>query len=128
MLEGLDWLQNKGYRTVVYLRRADEDDASDSREVSKRGMKYIGLKVTLPLTPEVVNQVNQIVADPENSPLFVYDVDGSLAGGLWYIYFRTIEGASEAVAAEKADQLGLKRGPEAHQQMWAAIEEYLKNR
>ena len=52
-----------------------------------------------------------------------------LAGGLWYLYFRTVQNESEDSAATKAARLGLKddRGGD-HKTMWLAIEKYLSER
>ncbi len=128
LLQGLDWLQARGYRTVLYVRRTSEDDSSDQQQVTARQMRYVSLNVALPLSRDVVDQFKQIVNDTGNYPLFVYDLDGSLAGGMWYLYYLQ-EGANETAAFDKASQLGLKKGPdEACKQMWSAIEQFLEKR
>jgi protein tyrosine phosphatase (PTP) superfamily phosphohydrolase (DUF442 family) len=127
LLDGLDWLQANHYRTVLHLRAPGEDDAADRREIEKRGLKYLSLEVSpQTLSPAVVDQFNRIVTDPANYPLFVYDKDGMLAGGLWYLYYRTAERAPDEEARTKANRLGLKENPEGdHRAMWLAIQKYL---
>jgi protein tyrosine phosphatase (PTP) superfamily phosphohydrolase (DUF442 family) len=127
LLDGLDWLQTNHYRAVLHLRAPGEDDAADRREIEKRGLKYLSLEVSpQTLTPEVVAQFNRIVTDPATYPLFVYDKDGMLAGGLWYLYYRMVERATDDEARTKANRLGLKENPEGdHRAMWLAIQKYL---
>src|SRR5262249_10520197 len=123
-------LAANGYRTVVHIRRPGADDSADRRQVEKRGMKYLALE----LSPETLNQqaierFNQLVADRSGHPLFVYDHDGSLVGGLWYLYFRTAEGLGEDVAGARAGALGLREDrDEAHRAMWLAVQRYMSDR
>src|SRR5262249_28682264 len=46
-IEGLDWLQEKGYKTLVDLRPAGEVQSSFLAEVSRRGLRYVSLPVSL---------------------------------------------------------------------------------
>jgi protein tyrosine phosphatase (PTP) superfamily phosphohydrolase (DUF442 family) len=128
-LDGLDWLQSKGYRVVLHVRQPAEEDDADRREVEKRGLRYLTLE-TSPQTfsASAVDQFKRIVSDSSNYPIFVYDKDGMLAGGLWYLYFRKVEGAGDEQARKKAAQLGLKEDPEGeHKAMWLAIQKYLSS-
>jgi protein tyrosine phosphatase (PTP) superfamily phosphohydrolase (DUF442 family) len=131
MLEdGLDWLKENGYRTVLHLRRPGEDDAADRRQVEKRGMTYRSLEVSpQTLTRPLVDEFNRIVADPKDQPLFVYDRDGTLAGALWYLNFRTALADSDEAARRKAARLGLKEDAgEEQKTLWVAIQKLLSER
>ena len=124
---GLDWLQAHGYRTVLHLRPPGEDDAADRREVEKRGMKYVSLEVSPQnLSAALVESFNHLVSDTAVYPLFVYDRDGTVAGGLFYLYFRMVDRASDEAARAKAAQLGLPEdGNDAHKAMWLAVQKFL---
>src|SRR5262249_1911621 len=90
--DGLAWLQAKGYRTVLHLRLPGEDGTADRRLIERTGLKYVGLELSADtLTRDLAERFNQLVADPLNQPLFVYDKDGTLAGPLWYLYLRLEE-------------------------------------
>jgi protein tyrosine phosphatase (PTP) superfamily phosphohydrolase (DUF442 family) len=125
--DGLDWLQANGYRTVLHLKRPDTDDSADRRQVEKRGLKYLSLDVSpQTLTRQVVDEFNRLVADSAAQPLFVYDRDGALAGGLWYLHFRTAEQATDDVARVRAGALGLREDrDDAHREMWLAVQRLL---
>jgi protein tyrosine phosphatase (PTP) superfamily phosphohydrolase (DUF442 family) len=127
MLEdGLDWLKENGYRTVLNVRRPGEDDTTDRKEAEKRGLKYVRLEVSpATLTNKVVEEFSRIVRDADGYPLFVYDQDGSLAGGLWYVYFRTTEGMDEEAARVRAAAVGLREDRDSHREMWVAIRNLL---
>jgi hypothetical protein len=118
-LEGLDWLQKNGYRTVLHLHAPGAGDA-DRGQIEKRELKYIGLILSPEtLTQSKVDEFKRIVEDQSNYPLFVYDENGMLAGGLWYLYFRTVQQDSDESARKKAERLGLK---DEHRAMWEAIQ------
>jgi protein tyrosine phosphatase (PTP) superfamily phosphohydrolase (DUF442 family) len=124
---GLDWLQANGYRTVLRIRLPGEEDAADRREVEKRAMRYLSLEVSpQTLTAALVDQFNRLVGDAGNYPLFVYDRDGSLAGGLWYLHFRTVDRSTDESARARASRHGLREDGEGqHKAMWLAIQRFL---
>lgn len=128
VVDGLDWLKANGYRTVVYLRQPGDDDSTDREQIDKkRGLRYVSLEVSpKTLSRTVIDEFNHVVTDPANLPLFVYDRDGALAGALWYLHFRIVDGASDEEARTKATRLGLREDREGlHREMWLAIQNYL---
>lgn len=117
---GLDWLQQKSYRVVLHLRAPGQDDAADRRQVEKRGMKYLSVEVApTTLTRKFLEDFVRVVQDPGYRPLFVYDGDGSLAGPLWYAYFRLGENASDDLARIRAAGLGLRE--DQQRDLFAAV-------
>jgi protein tyrosine phosphatase (PTP) superfamily phosphohydrolase (DUF442 family) len=126
LLDGMDWLQTNGYRTVLHVRPPGEDDSSDRRLAERRGLRYLTLEVSpQTLSRALVDSFQRIVNDTTAHPLFVYDRDGMLAGGLWYLAFRA-EGATDEEARQKAARLGLKDDAAGeHQTMWLAIQKVL---
>jgi protein tyrosine phosphatase (PTP) superfamily phosphohydrolase (DUF442 family) len=127
MLEGVDWLKTNGYKTVLQVRAPGENTDGDRQLMERRGLKYRSLELSpKALTREVVEEFNKIVAEPAYRPLFVYDSDGSLAGALWYLHFRTVDKVSEEEARKKAAALGLKEDSDGpHREMWLAVQKYL---
>ena len=127
--EGVQWLRDQGYRTVLHVRAPGENEAAAQRLFTGRGLRYLSLEVSpKTLTPALVEQFNTAVADPANLPLFVYDKDGSLAGGLWYLHFRTAEKMSDEKARQEAARLGFNPDADGAQRtMWVAIQAYLRD-
>lgn len=127
MLDGVDWLKQNGYRTVLHLRQPGEDDAADRRLFEMRGLKYLGLELSpQTLSRTVVDEFNRIVADRNNYPLFVYDKTGALTGGLWYLHFREAERLGDEESRMRASRLGLRETQNGLQrEMWLAIQKYL---
>jgi hypothetical protein len=127
ILDGVEWLRENGYQAVLHIRQPGEDDTSDRKLFEMRGLKYLSLEISpQTLSGALVQEFNRIVADPANLPLFVYDKDSVLAGGLWYLHFRTVDHASAEEARVKAARLGFKEDHnEQHRLMWLAIQKYL---
>jgi hypothetical protein len=49
-----------------------------------------------------------------------------LAGALWYLHFRIVDGLAHEEARDKAARLGLKPAQDGeHKRMWLAIQNYL---
>jgi protein tyrosine phosphatase (PTP) superfamily phosphohydrolase (DUF442 family) len=128
--DGLDWLHSKGVKTVVYLRNGKEDDSSDRKQVENRGMKYVSLEVTPEkINAELVVEFNRLVNNADGRPLFVYDLNGTQAGAMWYLYFRTSEMYTDDEARVRAGRFGLKEKGDADQvALWTAVQKYLAER
>lgn len=126
-LDGLDWLQANGFRTVLHVRAPGEEDAADRRLVEQHGLKFISLEAAPnTITRPTVEAFSRAVSDPAAQPLFVYDRNGAVAGGLWYLHFRTAEQLNNEPARTRAARLGLKPDGDGDQRtMWLAIQKYL---
>jgi protein tyrosine phosphatase (PTP) superfamily phosphohydrolase (DUF442 family) len=125
--EGMQWLKDNGYRTVLYMRRPGEDDAAERKIAEASGLKYLSLEMAPESLSAAVEKFNPIVGDKSGHPLFVYDKDGTLAGALWYLHFRTVDKASDQEARSKAASLGLKEDKSEDQRLlWLAIQKYLE--
>ncbi len=92
-------------------------------------MKYVSLDVSpRTLTKETTQTFNRAVRDIPGQPVFIYDRDGALAGGLWYLYFRTAEQCSDDVARIRAGSLGLREDRDGHHRdMWLAVQKFLND-
>jgi protein tyrosine phosphatase (PTP) superfamily phosphohydrolase (DUF442 family) len=130
LLDGFDWLQSNGYKTIVYLRNGVDDDSSDRKQAESRGIKYISLTVTPDtIKQELVKEFNRIVNATENRKLFVYDVNGAQSGAMWYLYFRTSEMLSNLEAIARAGRHGLKeKGDDEQIRIMTAVQKYISER
>lgn len=106
--EGLDWLRANGYQTVLHVRTFDQDDSAEQREVEQRGLKFVSMIADRVPTQVQMEAFSRLLDDTRAQPMFVYDRDGTLAGGLWYQYFRQVQGLSEEEARTRATRLGWK--------------------
>ena len=127
-LEGLDWLKESNFRRVIHIRLPGIDDDSDRKQVESRGMKYAVLEVSpQKLTRETVHEFKELIKDDAGHPLFVYDRDGTLAGPMWYLYFRLVDQLSDDAARVRASSMGLRtEGDGPHRDMWLAVQNILK--
>lgn len=124
--DGLEWLHTHGYQAVLRVRSPLEDETAERDDVERRGLHFRSLMVSpSTLSRSVVQEFSRLVHDPRQQPLFVYDRDGSLAGGLWYLHFRLSEQRPEEEARLLAQRLGLKADVSGYQDLWLAIQRVL---
>ena len=126
-LDGLDWLQANGCRTVVLLRQPGEMEAIDRKQYEKRGITFLSLEISpQSVTKAKIDEFQTMIKTMGNQPIFVYDNDGSIAGPMWYLYYRFTENHADDVAQIRARSLGLQMdGQGAHREMWLAVQKYL---
>src|SRR5262245_57210798 len=126
-LDGLDWLKANGYRSVLFLRGPGASDAADRKQFEQRGLTFASLEVSpASLSLATVEAFARSVGEPSAQPLFVYDADGSLAGGLWYLYFRRVERLPDEAARRRAARLGLRDAADGpHRDMALAVQRLL---
>ena len=107
-IEGLDWLKEKGCRTLLDLRRSSEVTPNFADAVNDRGMVYISLPILANrLDPSRMARFDEMISRTENRPLFFCDADGSRAALAWYIHERVIGQEDPQAALGKAEELGL---------------------
>ena len=120
----LDWLVDKGYRTLLDLRESSEVSPSFIAEVTKRGLRY----VALPIGPgsidrEHVRRFAFEIAAAEARPLYFFDSDGTRSGALWYIRRIATDRVDQQVARREAEELGLSdKTP-----YWSAVTKYVSS-
>jgi protein tyrosine phosphatase (PTP) superfamily phosphohydrolase (DUF442 family) len=107
-VEGLDWLKERGYRTLVDLRRSAEVDPNFIDAVSDRGMLYISLPLMANrLDASRLARFDDLISRTENRPLFFCDTDGTRAAMAWYIHQRVVGQEDSQSALAEAEELGL---------------------
>lgn len=120
--EGLDWLQDRGVKTVVQVRLFGEDDSADKKLVEQRNMRYVPFEVSpVVLSKEKTDEFIKLIRDGAKQGIYVYDEDGSLAGAMWYLHMRYGEFLEDDASRLRAEQLGLRpMGFGQHRDMWLA--------
>jgi hypothetical protein len=127
---GIDWLKSNGFTTVLYLHSPFEDDSAHRELFEKKGLRFLSLEASpARMEKKLYDDFNRLVTEAKNQPLYVYDKDGSVAGGLWYLHYRVYLKQSDETARKEAARLGLKLEDEdadAHKTMWLAVQRLLK--
>lgn len=108
--EGLDWLVEKGYRTLIDLREPSEVQPSFIAEVSRKGMRYLSLPINLAtLDRDLVARFHFEISLSDARPIYFFDAEGNRPGMLWYIHRMSVKNDSydPQEATRQADELGL---------------------
>jgi protein tyrosine phosphatase (PTP) superfamily phosphohydrolase (DUF442 family) len=107
-IEGLNWLKEKGYRTLLDLRKSSEVEPDFVDAVNDRGMVYISLPIMANrLDSSRLARFDDLISRTENRPLFFCDADGTRAALAWYIHQRVVAQEDSQGALSKAEELGL---------------------
>lgn len=119
---GLDWLTEKGYKTLLDLRDPTEVQPAFISLVTTHGLRYVALPITdKTLDSDHVTRFNLELALADARPLYFCDSDGSRAGALWYIRRLTQDKIDPEVAGSEAEELGL-----TDKALWQAASRYLE--
>lgn len=107
--DGINWLVEKGYKSVLHLHGPGEELTATRRLFEKKGLTYKSLEASpARLTKEVYERFVELVNDRALHPMYVWDKDGSMAGALWYLYFRVQRNQDDETARTEAQRLGLR--------------------
>ncbi len=112
--DGLDWLNEKGYKTLLDLREPGDVQSTFLAEVSRRGLRYISLPISLTTVDrDHVARFGFEIALADARPLYFFDADGKRAGALWYLHRMTDKNESydSEEASRQAEELGYGDGP-----------------
>ena len=120
---GLDWLVEKGYRTLLDLRESSEVSSAFIALVTSKGLRY----VALPIGPgsidrEHVRRFAFEIAAADARPLYFFDSDGTRSGALWYIRRIANDRVDQQVARREAEELGL-----FDKVYWSAVTKYVSS-
>lgn len=125
-LDGFDALKANGFRTVVYLHAPSADVAPARDLAEKRGLKFVPIAVS-PGTLKAA--FDEFTSSLSAKPVYVADEDGTRAGVLWYLLFRTQDLLGDDAARVRARPLGLTdAGTEEQKQFWVAVQDFLAKR
>lgn len=129
-LDGLAWLKKNNYKSVLRLRKPTDTDEADQPLVEQQGLRFVSLSVAPEtLDQNLIDQFNDVVGNASNRPILVYDKDGSLAGVMWYLHFRTVESLKDDEARLRAMKHGLRENGDAEQvALWLAVQKYLSTK
>ena len=118
---GLQWLVEKGYRTLLDLREPSEVPSSFIAEVTNKGLRYVALPMSLKtIDRDHVDRFHFEIAAGEARPLFFFDSNGTRAGALWYIRRIVVDRVDPQIARREAEELGL-----VDETAWMAATDYV---
>jgi protein tyrosine phosphatase (PTP) superfamily phosphohydrolase (DUF442 family) len=128
--EGLDWLRDNKYQTVLHLHRPGADLSAHKEQIGKRGLKYQSFEISpATLTKERLDEFGKIIDQPANQPVFVYDDNGASVGAIWYVHLRTKKEMPAEVAKSQSERLGFsEQGTEEQVAYWTSIRAILDDK
>ena len=76
--DGLDWLKERGTKTLLDLRNANDVDSKFVEQVKARGLRYISLPIDQnQLDPASVVRFGEEISRSEGQPVYFFDRDGN---------------------------------------------------
>jgi protein tyrosine phosphatase (PTP) superfamily phosphohydrolase (DUF442 family) len=125
-LDGIKWLKERGFRTVLCLQPESEVDPAESSMVRDLGLEY----VSLPIDPhqldrQTVESFNRLVDGSDYRPIFIHDASGVRTGAMWYLHRVTVDQVPEDRARSQARRIGIQ---DTDTEFWLAIQRYLSER
>ena len=109
--DGLAWLKEKGYRTLIDLRPQNEVEPGYADHVIDQGITYVPLPFsTAPISQSRLTRFNELLGQNEQKPIYFCDGDGRRAGLIWYLRLRSLDREETTSARAKAEEIGLVVG------------------
>src|SRR6478736_3647751 len=111
----LDVLSKDGFKSVINLRQATENNANIEQNTAKAkelGLKYIHIPFNAQQPdPKVVDQSLAAIADKSNQPAYVHCGSASRVGSVWLVKRVLQDGWTVEKATEEAKAIGLRGEP-----------------
>jgi protein tyrosine phosphatase (PTP) superfamily phosphohydrolase (DUF442 family) len=121
-LEGMKWLKERGFLSVLNLLPESEADPAEASMVRQLGLEYISLPITAhTINAETAEQFNLLVDDAKLRPIFIHDSTGSRTGAMWYLHRVSVDKTPDDRARRQAERIGLK---DSDTELWLAIQKY----
>lgn len=100
--------QKAGFKAVLNLRTEEEGSLEEKPKVEALGMEYYNIPIGRDgFSPAMVEELEEILGDPENRPLVIHCGSSQRVGALWYIHQALNEGQDEATALAEGKKAGL---------------------
>jgi protein tyrosine phosphatase (PTP) superfamily phosphohydrolase (DUF442 family) len=105
---GLNWLSEKGFKTILDLREETDLAPGFVADVARRGLRYVALPIRAKaIDADLVSRFEIEISMSEGRPLYFCDADGTRAGALWLIHRVLVDKVDPIVARRDAEDLGL---------------------
>ena len=108
--EDLAMLKQRGFKTVISVRKADEVPWDEAVEVRKQAMTFVHVPFhgKDQLTPQVFDDVLKVLRNKKRCPILFHCGSANRVGAIWYAY-RVLDGKLKpAEALAEAEQVGLR--------------------
>ncbi len=120
---GLDWLAEKGYKTILDLCESGDVQTSYASDVTSRGLRYVALPMSLKtVDSRHLDLFSAELSLSEARPLYFCDTTGDRAGVLWYLRRITVDKVDPQDASREAQEMGLR-----DKQFWLAASKLLES-
>lgn len=108
--DGIAWLKEAGFSTVIHLRQPSEDISASRQLVERQNMAYKSLEVSpQTLDAALLAALDRDIQAANGRPVFLFDRDGTRTGALWIAYATRYLTLTETQAREQAARLGYRR-------------------
>jgi uncharacterized protein (TIGR01244 family) len=112
-VEDLERLREQGVRTILNLRRPEEDPEGQGLErkrAQEMGFKYLVIPIDAAnITTSQVEEFFRAVRAEENRPLLIHCRTAARVGALWWIHRVLNDGWNCAKAEQEARRIGLSQ-------------------
>lgn len=106
--DGVDWLVNENFKSALFIHSGTQETKAITSLFEKRGMKLnLLLLEESNLSAERFNIEISKLQNSTLQPIYVFDLDGSVAASFWYVYLQKINLKSEDDTLKQLLKLGM---------------------
>lgn len=106
--DGIDWLVKEKFKSAVFIHSSTQETNAIVSLFEKRGMKLnLLLLEESNLSAERINIEISKLQSSTLQPIYVFDLDGSIAASFWYVYLQKTTLKSEDETLNQLIKLGM---------------------
>ncbi len=106
--DGVEWLVKEKFKSALFIYSSNQETKAIVSLFEKRGMKLnLLLLEESNLSAERLNIEFLKLQNTNEQPIYVFDLDGSIAASFWYVYYGKSGNKSEAEILDQFTKLGL---------------------
>ncbi|NBR05667.1 MAG: hypothetical protein EBT92_07840 [Planctomycetes bacterium] len=106
--DGIDWLVKEKFKSALFIHSSTQETKAITSLFEKRGMKLNLLQLEESnISAERFNIEISKLQNSTQQPIYVFDLDGSIAASFWFVYFQKTTLKSEDETLSTLLKLGM---------------------
>lgn len=106
--DGIEWLVNEKFKSALFIHTPTQETKAITSLFQKRGLQLNLLQLEESnISAERLNIEISKLQNASSQPIYIFDLDGSIAASFWYAYFQKVMPKTEEETLSQLQKLGM---------------------